>query len=316
MDPLIVRLPWLGRWLLSELISRRRSKKEAGASYGHLGSASPLLANTQAQAQALQQALGDGYRVFVCMRYWHPMTEETVREVKAYAPDRIVLLPLYPQYSTTTTLSSFRAWSIEAARQKLAVPTSGVCCYPQQKGFIEESAQRVRAAYDAAMAAHGGARVLFSAHGLPESVIRAGDPYQWQCEQSAQAIAEAAGLAGADWRVCYQSRVGRQKWIGPSTGEELRRAAADKIPLVIYPHAFVSEHVETLVEIDIEYRHMAEQLGVPGFYKVDTAGIAAPFIEGLAALVRGAKSGVRADGGGRICPKGFSACCQSVFAGV
>jgi ferrochelatase len=316
MDPLIVRLPWPGRWLLSELISRKRSKREAGASYGYLGSASPLLANTRAQAQALERALGEGYKVFVCMRYWHPLTEEAVRDVKAYAPERVVLLPLYPQYSTTTTLSSFRAWRAEAAKQKLAAPASFICCYPQQKEFIEESAQRVRAAYDMAVAKHGKARILFSAHGLPESVIKAGDPYQWQCEESARAVAIAAGLEKADWRICYQSRVGRQKWIGPSTAEELRRAASDKTPLVIYPHAFVSEHVETLVEIDIEYRHLAELLGVPGFYKVDTAGTAAPFIEGLAALVRASHGGVRADGGGRICPKDFSACCQAVFAGV
>ena len=217
----------------------------------------------------------------------------------------------------TTTLSSFRDWKRAAQKQGLAARTSGLCCYPLLRGFIGESARRVRAAYDAAARESGTApRLLFSAHGLPESVISAGDPYQWQCEESARAIAAAAELENADWTVCYQSRVGRQKWIGPSTGEELRRAAADKKPVVIYPHAFVSEHVETLVEIDIEYRHLAEKLGVPGFYKVDTVGDAAAFIESLAAEVRAAGGGVATAGGGRLCPAGFAGCCQAAFAGV
>jgi ferrochelatase len=316
MDPLIVRLPAPVRWLLSELISRKRSRAEAGVSYGHLGGASPLLANTQAQARALQEQLGPGHRVFACMRYWHPMAGEVVREIGQWGASRIVLLPLYPQYSTTTTLSSFRAFRAEAEKQDLRAAVSGVCCYPLLDGFIAESARRVRAAYDTAQKETGRApRLLFSAHGLPESIVRAGDPYQWQCERSAEAIARAAGLEGADWRVCYQSRVGRQKWIGPSTADELRRAAADKKPLVIYPHAFVSEHVETLVEIDIEYRRLAAALGVPGFFKVDTVGADAAFIGGLAALVRAhGAGGIKPEQGARLCPENFGGCCQDAFA--
>jgi ferrochelatase len=316
MDPLIVRLPLPARWLLSEFISRRRSRAEAGTSYGHLGGASPLLANTQAQARALEEALGPGHRVFPCMRYWHPMAGEAVREMKRWGAARAVLLPLYPQYSTTTTLSSFRAFRAEAERQGFAAEISGVCCYPLLGGFIDASARRIRAACETAQKETGRApRLLFSAHGLPESIVRAGDPYQWQCERSAEAIVRAAGLEGADWRVCYQSRVGRQKWIGPSTEEELRRAAADKVPLVVYPHAFVSEHVETLVEIDIEYRRLAEALGVPGFFKVDTAGTDAAFIGGLAALVRAhGAGGIRPEQGARLCPQNFGGCCQDAFA--
>lgn len=316
MDPLIVRAPLPVRFFLSRLIAYRRSRNEAGASYGALGGASPLLANSQAQAQALESVLnGDGhaeYRTFVCMRYWHPMSDEVVTAVKDYAPARIVLLPLYPQYSTTTTESSFRAWDAACARMGLSAPTARVCCYPRDNGFIVESARLVRAAYDKMRAeGHPAPRVLFSAHGLPENVIKAGDPYQWQCEDSARSIATAAGLNAGDWVVCYQSRVGRLKWIGPSTDEEIRRAGAEKVPLLVYPHAFVNEHVETIVEIGEEYRHLAATCGVPAFTRVDTVGTGASFVNGLAALVRGLTqhTGTFSGAGAmRICPHSFGVC--------
>jgi ferrochelatase len=129
-------------------------------------------------------------------------------------------------------------------------------------------------------------RVLFSAHGLPEKVIERGDPYQSQVEETASAIAEH--LNGADWSVCYQSRVGPLKWIGPSTDAEIRRAAADGKSIVLYPLSFVSEHSETLVELDIEYRHLAEQAGVPRYIRVPTVGTHPQFIHGLANLVQAA----------------------------
>lgn len=127
-------------------------------------------------------------------------------------------------------------------------------------------------------------RILFSAHGLPEKVIKRGDPYQRQVEQTAAAI--AAQLGQVDWSVCYQSRVGPLKWIGPSTDDEIRRAASDRKAIVLYPLSFVSEHSETLVELDIEYRHLAEGAGVPRYVRVPTVGTHPQFIGGLANLVR------------------------------
>ena len=316
MDPLIIRAPLPVRFALSRLIAYRRSRNEAGKSYGAMGGASPLLANSQAQARALESILNNDangeYRTFVCMRYWHPLSEEVARAVKAYGPDRIVLLPLYPQYSTTTTESSFRAWDVACNKVGLSAPTARVCCYPRDNGFIVESARLVRAAFDK-MRAEGYAqpRVLFSAHGLPEKVVKDGDPYQWQCEDSARSIASAAGLAAADWVICYQSRVGPMKWIGPSTEEEIRKAGAEKTALVVYPHAFVNEHVETIVEIGEEYRELAHEVGVPAFERVDTVGTGASFINGLAALVRGLSqhTGTFSGAGAmRICPHSFSAC--------
>src|SRR5262249_10267153 len=157
------------------------------------------------------------WRGYVCMRYWHPMTEAVVQSVARFAPDRIVLLPLYPQFSTTTTASSFRAWN---DRARFKVPTKAIESYPADPGFIPASVDLLTPGL--ADAGGGGRRVLFSAHGLPERVVRAGDPYQAQVEQTAAAI--AAEFPGLDWSVCYQSRVGPLRWIGPSTDAEIERA--------------------------------------------------------------------------------------------
>jgi protoporphyrin/coproporphyrin ferrochelatase len=285
-DPAILRVPSFIRGPLASFIARRRAPI-AREIYGKIGGASPILGQTEAQARALEEALGAGdgegheWRGYVCMRYWHPMTEATVRSVERFRPDRIVLLPLYPQYSTATTASSFKAWN-DLARFK--VPTAVVKDYPVEPGFIAASVALVKEGLD--QAGDGPKRVLFSAHGLPERVIKAGDPYQGQVEQSAKAIANAIG--GLDWSVCYQSRVGPLKWIGPSTDAEIARAGVDRVSVVLYPLSFVSEHSETLVELDIEYRHLAEKAGVPAYIRVPTVGTHPLFIAGLARLVRDA----------------------------
>jgi len=282
-DPAIITLPsWL-RLPLANFIARRRTPKARGI-YEKIGGGSPILGQTDAQARALEEALGTEHewRGYVCMRYWHPMTERVVQSVKRFAPDRIVLLPLYPQFSTTTTASSFAAWKKAAG---FATPTVEIESYPTEPGFIRASIELVRQGL--ADAGDGPARVLFSAHGLPERVIKAGDPYQSQVEQTAKAIVHVLG-GDLDWSVCYQSRVGPLKWIGPSTDAEIARAGADKVAVVVYPLSFVSEHSETLVELDIEYRHLAEKVGVPNYIRVSTVGTHPLFIAGLARLVRDA----------------------------
>lgn len=282
-DPAIISLPSFLRLPLASFISSRRAPK-AKKIYDQIGGSSPILGQTEAQARALEEVLGTEHewRGYVCMRYWHPMTEAVVRSVKRFAPDRIVLLPLYPQFSTTTTDSSVKAWKTAAAAAKLVVPTQTVCCYPDEPGFIAASVDLLKQG----LAETGArpARVLFSAHGLPEKVIKAGDPYQAQVERTATAIADRVG--GLDWSVCYQSRVGPLKWIGPPTDGEIRRAGQDGKAIVLYPLAFVSEHSETLVELDIEYRHLAEQNGVPAYVRVPTVGTHPLFIAGLADRVR------------------------------
>ena len=324
-DPAIISLPNPLRWFVAKMISRRRAPL-AREIYRNLGGGSPLLPNTEAQARALEAALQERLadrdhevRAFVAMRYWRPRSDEAAAAVKAFAADRIVLLPLYPQYSTTTSGSSLADWHEAAKRAGLDRPSRAICCYPRQAGFIAEIAAALQGALTEA-GRHGRPRVLFSAHGLPEKVVASGDPYQWQVEESAAAIVEALGLGGAavedlDWIVSYQSRVGPLEWIKPYTDAEIERAGRDGVPLIVVPLAFVSEHSETLVELDIEYRDLAEASGVPLYLRVPTVGSGAAFIGGLADLVAAA---VAADGagapaidsgaGGRICPQTYRRC--------
>ncbi|MGD9537842.1 MAG: ferrochelatase [Alphaproteobacteria bacterium] len=311
-DPAIIRVPQPLRFLIARLIAARRTPV-AREIYRHLSGRSPILEETEAQARALEAALGTRgeLRAFIAMRYWHPMSDETARAVAAYAPERVVLLPLYPQFSTTTTASSLRAWRKAARRAGLDRPSVALCCYPGADGFIEALASAIRPALAEAQA-HGEPRLLLSAHGLPKKIVAAGDPYQQQVEETARRIVERLDIEGLDWQVCYQSRVGPLEWIGPATDDEVRRAGADRRSVVLAPIAFVSEHSETLVELDIEYRRLAERSGVAHYARVPAVGTDERFIEALAALVRGALDQMPARGlcllaerGGRLHPATF-----------
>jgi ferrochelatase len=321
-DRAIIDAPGPVRWLLAQYISRRR-ESFARANYANLGGGSPLLTNTKRQAEALQAALADAgeARCFIAMRYWHPRASETARDVKDFGPDHVVLLPLYPQYSATTSGSSLEDWARAARDAGLNMPTRTICCYPELPGFIERMADLSAEAWGKA-AEVGTPRVLFSAHGLPERNIAAGDPYQWQVERSAAAIAAAlTSRLGhePDWRISYQSRVGRLVWIGPYTEVEVVQTAEEGRPLVVVPLVFVSEHVETLVELDIEYRELALQHGAPAFERVRTVNEDGPFIEGLAELVRAAVGrgpAIACGGEGRLCPSQWGRCpCPAGDAG-
>jgi protoporphyrin/coproporphyrin ferrochelatase len=285
-DPAIIRLPTLLRLPLAWLLASRRSPVARGI-YAQLGGASPLLANTEAQAEALEQALGGDYRCFVAMRYWHPTSAATTAAVAAWHPNEIILLPLYPQFSTTTTASSLRAWERAATRQGIACPTRIVEAYPTAPGFVAALAGLIGPALDAAAAEGFPARLLFSAHGLPLAIVRQGDPYPRQVESTAAAAAQLLSRRGLDWVVCYQSRVGPLAWLAPSVGDELRRAGRDQVAVVVAPISFVSEHSETLVELDRDYRRLARSCDVPGFWRVLTVGTDPRFIAALAELVRG-----------------------------
>jgi ferrochelatase len=221
-----------------------------------------------------------------------------------------VLLPLYPQFSTTTTGSSLKDWKRAARGAGLAAPTTTICCYPTEQGFIRAVAARIGAALAQART-DLSYRLLLSAHGLPKATIARGDPYQWQVEQSARASVEQLALPGLDWQVCYQSRVGPLEWIGPATDAEIRRAGADGKGVIVAPIAFVSEHSETLVELDIEYRRLAQECGVPDYRRAAAVGAEADFIAGLAGLVRRALASEDAivnQGAGRLCPAYFGRC--------
>jgi ferrochelatase len=310
-DPAIFNLPQPFRSWLAAFVSKKRAPVAAEI-YGHLGGGSPLLANTEAQAESLQAVLGGGpnLKVFVAMRYWHPFISQIVADVTAWGPDEIVLLPLYPQFSTTSGGSSLKAWGAAARSFGLKKPTRSICCYPTAVGLIKAMAARIAPALAEARA-YGRPRLLLSAHGLPEKIVKSGDPYQFQCEQTAASIVAALDIADLDWSVCYQSRVGPMKWIGPSTDAEIYRAGRDKVPIVVAPIAFVSEHSETLVEIEIEYRKLAQECGVPHFVRVPAVGADPDFIDALATLVQ--KSAVApprtiSGCGHRICPTKYVDC--------
>ncbi|MBM3517951.1 MAG: ferrochelatase [Alphaproteobacteria bacterium] len=308
-DPAILQVPGALRWVVARLIAYRRGGT-ARAIYARLGGGSPLLAHTEDQAAALALALADlgEVRVVPAMRYWHPRAAAVAHALTAWQPDEIVLLPLYPQFSTTTTGSSLAEWRRVARAAGLACPTTAVCCYPVIAEFIEAHV----AATAAVLRSAGDARVLFSAHGLPEKIVARGDPYQWQVEATARAVAQglAANGQALDWSVCYQSRVGPLQWIGPSTVAEIARAGRDGKALVVVPIAFVSEHAETLVELDEECRALAERCGVPAYHRVAALGTAAVYISALARLVRGVlgRAGVWAATGPRTCPDGLNGC--------
>jgi len=291
-DPAIISLPWPLRPLVAEVISRTRTPS-ARQIYEQMGGRSPLLENTKAQSlvlkHVLQEQLADHIvETFIAMRYWHPLTIETVDQVKAFQPSEIILLTLYPQFSKTTTGSSFTEWYKQAKNRGLSVPTREVRSYPYDPSFIEAHAQLLTPWIKKA-SIYGKPRILFSAHGLPQKVIDAGDPYEKQVHQTVEAIlkkipSEVEGV------VCYQSKVGPLKWLEPSTEYEIRRAGKEKTPVIIVPVAFVSEHGETLIELDRDYQRLALDLGVPFYGRVPSLGVHPAYINALVGLVINTKN--------------------------
>ena len=220
----------------------------------------------------------------------------------------MILLPLYPQFSTTTTASSAAAWHDAARRAGLAVPTRLLCCYPTDPGFVAALTESLA---QALAETSGPVRVLFSAHGLPERIVADGDPYPWQVEQSVAAACAELGRQDLDHVICFQSRVGPLAWLRPATPDEIRRAGTDGVALIVVPIAFVSEHSETLVELDRDYANLARASGVKSYRRLPTVGIHPQFIGGLAGLIRRlAEAGpaIESGAGGRLCPAGFIGC--------
>ena len=310
-DPAIIQLPAVARIPLAALISGRR-EKTAQANYALMGGRSPLLPETEKQAEALAAAVEAmapdlETKVFVAMRYWNPRADETAEAVAAFRPDEIVLLPLYPQHSTTTTASSVRDW---AKVYRGSGRTRLVCCYPTARGLVAAHADAIREKWETA--GKPDVRLLFSAHGLPQKVVDAGDPYAAQIKATAAAVAASLPEL-ADWRVCYQSRVGRLKWLEPSTDTEIRQAGAEGKGVIVAPIAFVSEHVETLVELDREYAELAHQVGCAPYLRAPTPGVRQAFIDDLAeaVIVSLGRMGGPMPFGPWMCPAGLTKCACS-----
>ena len=312
-DPAIISLPWVIRAPLARFIAKRRGPYARNI-YAHIGGRSPILDETQKQARSLEEALTAPEveaKAFIAMRCWHPFSDGAALAVKKFAPDHIVMLPLYPQFSTTTTASSFKDWERAAAKAGLRQPTTRICCYPDNAGFIAAAAAAIRNVWQDPKPGLRY-RLLLSAHGLPKKVVAGGDPYQWQVEQTARALVDSLGIEGLDYRVCYQSRVGPLKWLEPASDAEIIRAGQEGLGVIVAPIAFVSEHSETLVELDIEYAKLAREAGVPDYRRAATVGAHPLFIAGLANLAGHAAQtpGTVSSNGGRICPAQFCRCAQ------
>ena len=284
-DPAILNLPSFFRFPLAKLIANRRAPT-AKKIYQELGGSSPILKLTNDQSNALELKLNmddhlSDYKCFVVMRCWHPRAENVVREVINYSPDEIILMPLYPQFSAATSGSSIKEWNDICVKNNFKVKTSTICCYPTDENFIQAHKSEIMKKIKDLE----NFKLIFSAHGLPEKNIKNGDPYQWQVEKSVEKIIERLNIKGLDWTLSYQSRVGPLKWIGPSTDEIIIKYSREKKGIVIVPVAFVSEHSETLVELDIEYKKLAEKNGCSFYKRVPALGIEENFIKGLTDLV-------------------------------
>ncbi|ABB56169.1 ferrochelatase [Synechococcus elongatus] len=289
-DPEIIRLPfpWLQKplaWLISSLRTRKSQEN-----YKQIGGGSPLRRITEEQATALRQSLSDrgqAAQVYIGMRYWHPFTEEAIAQIKADGIDRLVILPLYPQFSISTSGSSFRL--LQRLRDRdpefQKIDCSVVPSWYERSGYLQAMAELIAQELDKLEQPEQG-HVFFSAHGVPVSYVEeAGDPYQREIEDCTRKIMETLGRSNP-WTLAYQSRVGPVEWLQPYTEDALEELAERGVKdLVVVPISFVSEHIETLEEIDIEYREIAEEAGIERFLRVPALNTHPLFIQDLSDLV-------------------------------
>lgn len=288
-DPEIIRLPF--PWLqkpLAWLISTLRSKKSED-NYQEIGGGSPLLQITEAQAEALQSKLsgeGSDIRVYVGMRYWHPFTEEAIELIKEDGIEKLVILPLYPQFSISTSGSSFRVleemWRNDPQLQKIEytlIPSW--YNHPDYLSAMADLIKQELQQFEHPEKVH----IFFSAHGVPKTyVTEAGDPYQEEIEQCTELIMKTLNT-GNPHILAYQSKVGPVEWLKPYTEDALEELGANNIKdLLVVPISFVSEHIETLQEIDLEYREVAEEVGITNFKRVPALNTHPIFIEALSNL--------------------------------
>ena len=292
-DPAIISLPSILRYPLAKLISKRRAPI-AKAIYEEMGGKSPILEETETQVKAIEKSLegeSDDYKCFIVMRCWHPRARSVVKEVKDFNPKQIILLPLYPQYSNATSGSSIKEWLEVCKEENVTTETKIVCCYPTEKDFILSYANLIKEKIDLDKLEE--TILIFSAHGLPENKIKKGDPYQWQVEHTVDELVKKLSIKNLNYILSYQSRVGPLKWIGPSTDIVIKEEAKKNRILVVVPVAFVSEHSETLVELDIEYKKLAMENGSKDYMRVPAVTANHDFISSLKSSILEASVGSR-----------------------
>jgi len=289
-DPEIIRIPF--RWMQSPLawfISTRRTKTSQD-NYRQIGGGSPLRRITEEQGQALKQRLqelGQEADIYIGMRYWHPFTEEAIARIKRDRQDRLVILPLYPQFSISTSGSSFRLLQrIWLEDPKLSqIEYTVIPSWYKQPAYLQAMADLIAQELDK-LPNPDKAHIFFSAHGVPRSYVEeAGDPYQQEIEECTSLIMQTLNRPNPH-TLAYQSRVGPVEWLQPYTEDAIEALGAQGVEdLVVVPISFVSEHIETLQEIDIEYREVAEHAGIHNFHRVPAPNTHPLFIQALADLV-------------------------------
>ena len=290
-DPAIISLPWILRYPLAKFISKRRTPI-AKAIYAEMGGKSPILEETQRQSHAIEKTLEqeqDEYKCFIVMRCWNPRAADVIKKVKEFNPRQIILLPLYPQYSNATSGSSIKEWSDICKKEKFNIETKTICCYPTEKDFILSYADLIKKKVNLNKLSE--TTIIFSAHGLPENKIKQGDPYQWQVENTVEHLVKKLSIKNLNYILSYQSRVGPLKWIGPSTETIIKQEAKKRKIIVVVPVAFVSEHSETLVELDIEYKKLATDNGSKDYIRVPAVTTNKDFINSLKSNILSAGNG-------------------------
>lgn len=313
-DKAIIRLPNPFRWLIAKIISTKR-EKTAKEIYTRMGGSSPILSETIHQKNRLIEELDNkDIGIFISMRYSEPFSKDAIRKVQDFDPKQIILLPLYPQFSTTTSASSIDDINKEIKKAGITCPVKSIGCHFTNDNFIKSHIELIKKTLKKVKSKKY--RILFSAHSLPEKIIKDGDPYQWQIEQTVEKVVKGLKIKDLDYRITYQSKVTPVKWLEPDTEKEVTKAVDEKIALVVVPVAFVSEHSETLVELDIEYKEIADEKDIE-YHRVPALGTEKNYIKGLANLIKsfskGEKNLVTSEKMSRICPSNFDKCiCKDV----
>ena len=281
-DRELIRLPLapLTQPLFAWIVSGMRARK-VRRYYEEIGGGSPIAELTGRQRAALEEMLaetGGNFRVYVGMRYWYPLAKHAVLEMKEDGVARGIALPLYPQYCAATTgssLSDLRRWMRWAGA---GFPLTEVRSWPDHPGYIAALCGKIEdtLAWESPDKTH----LLFSAHGVPKSFIDEGDPYQAETEKTVAAVMER--FPGISHSISYQSRLGRTEWLKPDTVEEVLRLGREGIQrLVVVPVSFVSDHIETLHELDIRLKKTAGEAGIPAFFRVPALNDSPAFIRAL-----------------------------------
>lgn len=317
-DKAIINLPNPLRFILAKIISITRNKKSQKI-YSLVGNNSPILQETESQKAAitekLKQTLNEDFKIFIAMRYSYPDSEESVRKINEYNPSEIILLPLYPHFSSTTTGSSIKdfIYSLYKNKSEYSQHIKTICCYPIDDEFIEAHLSLIKQSLKK-LKNKKSFRILFSAHGLPVKIIKAGDPYQWQIEKTVENLVSKLSIDNLDYKITYQSRVGPVEWLKPNTEDEIEIAGKEDKSLIIVPIAFVSEHVETLVELDIEYRKIAGKYKIE-YIRTPALGTNKLFINSITKMVSNlvnygfdTKNLICSSINKRICPYNFTMC--------